>query len=59
MNGFDKMGLIEFKQKAKSFYLSEDLHDSKDIAEMKEAINYIVLWLCELEEEDCEKEDYE
>ena len=53
MNGFDKM--IEFKQKAKSFYLSEDLHDSKDVTEMKEAINYIVLWLCELEE----KEEFE
>jgi len=51
------MGLIEFKQKAKSFYLSEDKHDRKDIADMKEAINYIMLWLCELEEEDCEKEE--
>ena len=50
MNAHDKWGLIEFKQKAKTFYLESDDTDTKDIANMKEALNYVLIWLCELEE---------
>ena len=50
MKAIDKWGLLEFKQKAKTFYLESDDIDSKDIAKMKEAINYILVWLCELED---------
>jgi hypothetical protein len=50
MKGIDRFGLLEFKQRAKSFYLSEDVRDDADIAEMKDAINNIVTWLRELEE---------
>ena len=51
MKAIDKLGLIEFKQKAKTFYLESDDNDAKDIAKMKKAINYIFLiWLCELED---------
>lgn len=50
MKAIDKEGLIEFKQKAKTFYLESDDNDTKDIAKMKGAINYILVWLYELEE---------
>jgi len=50
MKAIDKWGLIGFKQKAKTFYFESDDIDSKDIKDMKEAINSIVVWLCELEE---------
>ena len=50
MIAIDKLGLIEFKQKAKTFYLESDENDTKDIVKMKEAINYILFWLCELED---------
>jgi len=50
MKAIDRLGLIEFKQKARTFYLESDDNDTKDIAKMKEAINYILIWLCELED---------
>lgn len=50
MKAIDKWGLLEFKQKAKTFYLESDDNDTKDIAKMKDAINYILVWLCELED---------
>ena len=55
MNAHDKWGLIEFKQEAKTFYLESNDTDTKDIAKIKEAINYILVWLCELEENKIEK----
>lgn len=49
MKAIDKLGLVEFKRKAKTFYIESDEMNTEDTAKMKEAINYIVVWLCELE----------
>ena len=50
MKAIDKRGLVEFKQKAKTFYLESGEMDTEDTAKMKEAINYILVWLSELED---------
>lgn len=51
MKAIDKLGLTEFKRKAKTFCLESNEMETEDIAKTKEAINYIVVWLCELEDQ--------
>ena len=52
MKAIDKAGLIQFKHDAmKGHYFKEKEGDREEIAEIKETINGVILWLCELEEE--------
>lgn len=52
MSAIDRLGLIEFKNQTKKqkTLFEEELGDSNKIVKMKDKINYILLWLCEIEE---------
>lgn len=51
MKAYDKLGFLEFKQMVRSVNLEEHTKRCQNAEQLRELLEYVLIWLCELEDQ--------